>query len=419
MTASAIGYDHIETWIKGYVGPIHRTVLHTITWIVLCVLVAQRLTPAALARAIPASEPGSGRSRLRRVQRWWQGPELDVGRVAPHLIQAALAQINTEEVLVALDTTRVGSWEIWQAGIVWAGHTLPLAWAVLPYPWPRGKFRQVTLTLVRQLQAAFPSGQRWILVADRGFPSAALFGQLHDGQTDWTVRLKLSDWIEVGGVVALVAEHLDAGRLRPGKRVAATIGRGTPHKPRVTAWVVVNQEVPAPPQHKRNPGTERERASRVKAHQRHLTHKGRRYAPPSARAQRYAQTWVVFTTAETTSDAVRQYAARMAIEETFRDWHHGWGLRQAAARLTSEQAVRRLVGIVCLAYRLQIELGRCFSQDAQGQVRRRQWTVTDRVSLFWCAQHLLTDPGADWSAWLALQWDHLSTPTPAHLPRAA
>src|SRR5438270_14066768 len=159
MTASTIGYEHVQAWIKPSVGTIHRTVLQTITWIILCLLVAQRLTPAALARAIPASEPGSGRSRLRRVQRWWQGPELDVGTLAPCLIRAALAQVGTEEVLVALDTTRVGGWEVWQAGIVWAGHTLPVAWAVLPYPWPKGWFRQVTLTLVRQLQAAFPAGQ--------------------------------------------------------------------------------------------------------------------------------------------------------------------------------------------------------------------------------------------------------------------
>jgi hypothetical protein len=100
----------------------------------------------------------------------------------------------------------------------------------------------------------------------------------------------------------------------------------------------------------------------------------------------------------------------MAIEETFRDWHHGWGLRLVAVGLTTERAVSRLVGIVCLAYRLQVELGVRFSQDAQGQARRAQWTVTDRVSYFWCGQHLFDDPGADWSAWLVEQWEQLIVP---------
>jgi hypothetical protein len=36
-----------------------------------------------------------------------------------------------------------------------------------------------------------------------------------------------------------------------------------------------------------------------------------------------------------------------------------------------------------------------------------QWTVTDRVSWFWCGQRLFHDPGYDWRAWLAAQWKDL------------
>ena len=134
MTASQIGYEHIKAWVKPYLGECHRTVLGTVVWIIVCLLVAQRLTLAALARAIPATAPGSGRSRLRRVQRWWQGPELELGTLTPRLIRAALTLVPQERVIVALDTTRVGRWEIWLAGIVFAGHTLPVAWAVVSYP---------------------------------------------------------------------------------------------------------------------------------------------------------------------------------------------------------------------------------------------------------------------------------------------
>ncbi len=118
--------------------------------------------------------------------------------------------------------------------------------------------------------------------------------------------------------------------------------------------------------------------------------------------------------------AVAQDAARMSIEQTFRDWHHGWGLRPAAAPLASESAVCRMVGIVALAYRLQVELGVRFSQDERGKARRAQWTVTDRVSYFWCAQHVFQDPGADWTRWLAEQWEQLIVPdsTPG-LPKVA
>src|SRR5262249_15875471 len=144
-----------------------------------------------------------------------------------------------QAVVVALDTTRLGKWEVWLAGIVVGGRTLPIGWAGIPYPWPKGRFRTTTLALIRRLQAAFPAARRWSLVAGRGFPSAALFAQLRQGGTDFSVRLRLSDWVTVRGVYAKVAEHLVAGRLRQGQRTAATIGRGRPHQPFVSGWVVV------------------------------------------------------------------------------------------------------------------------------------------------------------------------------------
>lgn len=412
MTASQIGYDKLLQWVKRYLAEIHFTALSTIAWMVLCLLLAQRLNPAALARALPAEQAGSGRSRLRRVQRWRQGPLLPTDPLTQRLIQAALPLLPAgQTVIVALDTTRIGAWEVWQAGVVFAGHTLPIAWDAVPYPWPRGHFRQTTLSLIRRIQAAFPAGWHWVLVADRGFPSAALFAQLLAGRTGWTVRLRLSDWVEVEGVRAQVVNHLVAGRLVAGGRVRATVGRGTADQPQTTAWLVVNDVIPPLPKHKRNGSSERERAMRRRAAQAHLCSKGRKSSPPSETARRYAQTWVLFTTAGSVDAAVSQYAARMAIEQGFRDWHHGWGVRGALGGESSEVAVKRMVGVVVLAYRLQVELGWRLSQDPVARRRRAQWTATNRVSFFWCGQQLFRDAGYSWAGWLCQQWAYLTDPT--------
>src|SRR5262244_3048378 len=193
MTASAVGYLQVREWVKVMLGRTHATVVHTIAWAVLCLLVAQRATPAALARALPADQAGRARARLTRVRRWWTGPPLDQVVVSPQLIHAALTLLPSgQSAVVALDTTRLGPWEVWLAGIVVAGRTMPLGWAVIPYPWPKGRFRATTLTLV----------------ADRGFPSAALFAQLRHGGTDFSVRLRLSDWVTVDRVYASVSAHL-------------------------------------------------------------------------------------------------------------------------------------------------------------------------------------------------------------------
>jgi hypothetical protein len=412
MTTSAVGYERVQEWVKAMLGRTHATVGRTIAWVVLCVLVAQRVTPAALARALPAEQGGRARARLTRVRRWWTGPALDQVVVSPQLIQAALALLPLgQPIVVALDTTRLGPWEVWLAGIVVAGRTLPIGWAVIPYPWPKGRFRTTTLALIQRLQAAFPAGVRWTLVADRGFPSALLFAHLRHGSTGFSVRLRLSDWVTVAGVYAMVAAHLEAGRLVDGQRTAAAMGRGRPDQPRVPGWVVVSTAVAIPPKHKQNPGTVRERAKRAKAHAQHRAHKqGRKTPPPSAAAQRYAQTWILFTTAPTVAQAVAEYAQRMSIEETFRDWHSGWGVRAAVVDLPLETMVDRLIGVVCLTYSLQMCLGQRLSADPLGQQRRAQWTVTDRVSWFWCGQRLFNDPGYDWSMWLAAQWVALITP---------
>jgi hypothetical protein len=312
---------------------------------------------------------------------------------------------------VALDTTRLGPWEVWLAGIVVAGRTLPIGWAVIPYPWPKGRFRVTTLALIQQLQQAFPTGVRWTLVADRGFPSAVLFAQLRQGGTAFSVRLRLGDWVMVDRVYAPVSAHLAAGRLVVGQRTAATMGRGTVEQPRVAAAIVVSAAVVTPPRHKQNPGTARERAHRAKQHAQHRKHKqGRKTTPPSAVAQRYAQTWVLFTTASTVGQAVAEYAGRMSIEETYRDWHHHWAVRAAVVDMPTEAMVARLIGIVCLAYTVQMHLGQRVSADPVGQRRRAQWTVTDRVSWFWCGQRLFDDPGYDWADWLDQQWESLGWP---------
>jgi hypothetical protein len=412
MTASGVGYERVQEGVKAMAGRTPATVVQTIAWAVLCVLVAQRVTPAALARALPMAQSGHARARLTRVRRWWTGPPLDQVVVSPQLIQVALALLPPgQSVVVALDTTRLGPWEVWLAGMVVAGRTLPIGWAVLPYPWPKGQFRTTTLALLQRLQSAFPSGVCWRLVADRGFPSALLFAQLRHRGTGFSVRLRLRDWVTVAGVYAMVVEHLEAGRLVDGQRTAAVMGRGRPDQPLVPGWVVVSAAVAVLPKHKQNPGTARERARRAKAHAQHRKHKqGRKTKPPSATTQRYAQTWVLFTTASTVAQAVAEYAQRMPIEETFRDWHSGWGVRAAVVDLPTATMVDRLIGVVCLTYSLQMHLGQRLSADPLGQQRRGQWTVTNRVSWFWCGQQLFNDPGYDWSAWLAAQWAALSRP---------
>ena len=68
MTTAQVGYEPVYRWVKPILGRTHTTVVVTVVWAVLCLLVAQRATPAALARALPAAHSiefsGDGPSSL-------------------------------------------------------------------------------------------------------------------------------------------------------------------------------------------------------------------------------------------------------------------------------------------------------------------------------------------------------------------
>jgi hypothetical protein len=288
MTTAQGGYAPISKWVKQVLGCRHTTVVVTVAGAVRCLLVAPRLTPAALARALPSEHAGSGRSCLRRGRRWWSGPTRDQTTSSAALLRLALTRLPAGHAVVgARDTPRLGPWEVGLAGLVGAGRPLPRGWAVLPYPWPQGRCRTTTLALLQWLQAAFPAGVRWPLGADRGLPRARLCAPLRHGGTGCSGRLRWRDWGTGAGVSARVAAHLEAGRFVAGPRTSAAIGRGRPAQPRVPGGGVVSAAVPAPPQHTQPPGTRREWARRATAHAQHRPHtQGRTTTPPRATAQR-------------------------------------------------------------------------------------------------------------------------------------
>jgi hypothetical protein len=271
--------------------------------------------PLSAAGAAPHRR-GAGSCPARRPGREWPGaadpraalvarPTVGAHDREPPLLRAALLRLPAgQPVVVALDTTRLGPWEVWLAGVGVQGRTVPVGWAVIPYPWPKGRFRATTVALLQRLQGAFPPSVSWSMVAARGVPRAACCAQLRQAGTAFSVRWRFNVWVTVAGVSARVAEHLQAGRLVVGQRPAATMGGGQPAQPRVSGGLVVRAASVGPPTHQPHPGTARARAKRAPAQGKHRARQsGRPPTPPSATARRYAQTWVVWTTAPTVAHA--------------------------------------------------------------------------------------------------------------------
>jgi hypothetical protein len=153
----------------------HRTKRQALTAVLTALLVAQSLRPASLMRALPSPTPVPARQRYKRLARALDRPGLTSAQLTPALVRAADALIPAVgPTHLVLDTVRCGGWEVMVLGLVVSQRIQPLAWAVLPYPVPKGRFTPTACALVQQVAALWPAERAVHFVADRGFPSQAL-----------------------------------------------------------------------------------------------------------------------------------------------------------------------------------------------------------------------------------------------------
>jgi hypothetical protein len=276
---------------------------------------------------------------------------------------------------------------------------------VLPYPWPKRRFTPTVCALLRQVAAVWPAdGPTPHLVADRGFPSCALFQTLHQLGWGWTIRLRARDHVTVGGTRQPVRPLLDAaqpGRFRTWSLAAFGSGRQA-----TTATVVVGRGLLVVPRWQRGPGSLRRRAEQRRAR----TEQVRRKHPGRQDDSAETDGWLtLFTTRATWRQAVTTYRRRWATEGTYRDaqggWdgQHGWGLERLIAQLTDPGRVERLVGLWALGALAQTWVGVQVheSTDPTARAITAQWTVTGRLSVWAHGRFAFTDPSGRLRPWLA------------------
>jgi hypothetical protein len=342
------------------------------------------------------------------VARAWTRPWLSPAWLVPRLVPAALALVPPERDglrHLALDRVRGGGWEIFTLGVVWHGRVLPVGWAVLPYPWPKGRFTPTVCALIRQVAAIWPTERPVHLVADRGFPSRPLLLTLRQVRWGWTLRLRANSWLSVGGRSQPVRDLLEPANPRGWTVWSASYGAGPYALP---GRLVVGQGLVVLPWHQRRSGSLRHRVAQRAERQRHLATKHPERMRPSSAPQTDA--WMVlFTSHATWQPAVRSYGRRWATEGSYRDaktgWdgQHGWDLEAALARLSEAVAVERIVGLWALGTLVQTWVGHGLAQPTTPRSVQRvrgEWTTTGRLSVWARGQLALREPSGRLEPWL-------------------
>ena len=430
MPSSVELYPLVHAWLQALPAatPMHPAALSALAHLVTALLVGQSLRPSALMRALLSPYSVPARQRYKRVARAWIRPWLSPAWLSPRLLAAVLALVPPDPpgrptaglTHLALDSVRCGRWDVFTLGVIWHGRVLPVGWAVLAYPWPKGQFNPTVLTLVRQVAQAWPAERPAHLVADRAFPSRTLFCLLHQVHWGWTIRLRATNWVSLDsqrqGVRTVLARSHQLGWTTYGTAQYAS-GWCAP-----LGTLVVGRGLLVLPSHQRGPASLRARLDQHRQRQAYLARKHPQQRPD---ASRETDAWVVlFSSHSSWLAATTSYARRWATEGTYRDaqgaWdgQHGWDLEPVLARLTDAVVVERVVGLWALGALVQTWIGAQLSQPAAGtavHAIQREWTTTGRLSVWARGQLALTEPTGRLRAWLK----HTLTNGAHHLATAA
>jgi hypothetical protein len=404
MPASQAVYPMVVRWIEVVVGPGQPWAVAALAQLVLALLRGQRLTAASLVRAAVSDRAVPARQGYKRLARALARPWLTPGFLTPRLVRAALALVPAARPTLALDSVRLGGWEVFTVGVVWHGRVLIVGWRVLPYPWPKGAFTPTVCALLSEVAAAWPADRAAPeLLADRGFPSKRLFATVAGLGWQFTLRLRATDVVVVAGVRQTVREAI--ARATPGSftAVVATYGTG---RQATAGTLVVGRGLAVLAWHQRDDGSARARTKQAARRDHHVaTKRGRGVRRPAPETDRWL---VLFTTHPTWRPALGSYRRRWATEGSYRDaqsgWDgwSGWDLGGAVTRLREGEAVARVVGLWALGLLLQSWVGDQAGQATTPAVQAAlgSWTTTGRLSVWARGRLLFLDPSTRLLPWL-------------------
>jgi DDE family transposase len=401
-------YSCVLRWLIALGVCRHATAVRSLAALVTALLVGQSLRPAVLLRSWLSPTPVPARQGFKRLARAFDRPWLASAHLTPLLVRAVLALVpTTERTYLALDGVRCGRWEVLVLGVVWHKRVLPVGWAVLPWPWPKGRLKPTTCALIRQVAAVWPAERPAHLLADRGFPSRDLFRTVEAVGWEFTVRLGARTLVTVDGKSCWAKELLAtarSGRWQVYPR--ATYGSAAPL---VRGALMVGKDLPVLPRHQANPGSLAQRARR--AHRR-LAEVGRKHRAERGTSGDAAATeqWViVFTTHATARQAAASYRQRWPLESSFRDaqggWdgRSGWDLEHTLQRVGEGERVERIVGLWALGALIQSWIGSATIGAAVPRTVTTEvagWTTTGRLSVWSRGRLALTDRSGRVHAWV-------------------
>lgn len=244
----------------------------------------------------------------RRCQRWLANSRIDVEALYGPLVLWAIQQWQKpgQALHLALDTTVL--WNrfcVVVLSVVCHGRAIPLLWQTLEHP-SASVSAEVVIALLQRAERLLMDFGAITVLADRGFPSAALL-RWFEGRDRWRYVMRLRSDTEIHGTAAPLGCQVRRLCLQRGEC------RGFPQ---VRLWADGSQSV-----------------NLLLAH------------PTGAAVE---EPWYLISNAELSLDLVWSYAQRFCCEQLFRDQKSGI-FQLASSGLRKPERIDRLLLIVAIA----------------------------------------------------------------------
>lgn len=187
--------------------------LENLSLLVLALSLEMRVGIAALGRAL-AVKTGI-KHAIKRVDRFFSNKHFDDEASRKQHLQNVLGP--RKRVLICVDWTKVGKWEVLVAAMVWRGRAIPILWAV-PDPWVMYKSRNsFENAFFAWLRSCLPEGARAVLLLDRGFSRMNLPPHLQRLGFEYVIRISGQVHVRSGGfsgpLAQVVSRRGQAGEL--------------------------------------------------------------------------------------------------------------------------------------------------------------------------------------------------------------
>ena len=330
--------DPLIDWMSG--ESLHAKRVESLTGAVVGVVNAVSLSIHAIGAGLAQTTGLNAKHAIKQVDRFLSNPAFNVWELFAHWVPYVVGA--TREIVVALDWTDFdadGHSTVAAYLVTGHGRATPLVWMSVKKAALKGRRNASEDTVLLRLHEVLPAGVKVTVVADRGFGDQELYAHLTDLGFDFIIRFR--------GVV--VVESRD-GEVRPASQ-----------------WV--------PP----NGKTRCLKAARVTADRAPVD----AVVCVKARGMKDAWCLAVGGATITGATAVKLYARRFTIEETFRDTKDPrYGLGLSATHVRDVRRRDRLLLICAMAMTLLTLLGAAGESLGMDRMLKANTVKTRTHSLF-------------------------------------